>query len=155
MDKAIITVLLIICGITATLAIINGIMPAINQSQSAISGAAEKASDRIGSRIEIIQASSSGTEVSIWVKNVGNSIIYDIPQSDVFFGDAGTYNLISYGDQSVPGWNYAFAGTHDQWGQTVNICVTIRLTSFLNPGAYMVKMVIPNGISDEMTFSKS
>jgi hypothetical protein len=155
MDKAIVTVLLIICGVAATLAIFNGVYPALTQSQSAINSAAQQASDRMQSRIKIIQASGSGTTVTVWVKNIGLTTIADIPQCDVFFGSPGLAERVPYSATAVPGWSYAIPGGQTSWTQTVTIGITVRLTTPLAAGTYLVNVVLPNGISDEITFGVS
>ncbi|AKG54238.1 hypothetical protein DGWBC_1611 [Dehalogenimonas sp. WBC-2] len=152
MDKAIVTVLLIICGVTATLAIFNGVYPALTQSQSAISSAADQANDRMQSRITIIQAGSSGSEVNLWVKNVGLTTIYNIGQSDLFLESSVSYTRIPYSETDIPSWSYIISDGQSDWSQTVTIGITIRLTSPLATGNYQVKMVLPNGVSDAIMF---
>jgi archaeal flagellar protein FlaG len=152
MDKAIVTVLLIICGVAATLAIFNGVYPALTQSQSAINSAAEQASDRMQSRIKVIEAGGSGTQVTVWVKNIGLTTIANIPQCDVFFGPPGLSTRIPYSESTVPGWSYSIPGGQTSWTQTVTISITIKLAAPLTAGNYLVNVVLPNGINDEITF---
>ena len=151
-DKVIVTVLLIIGGVLASLAIFNGLAPAITDSSGAINNAAHKMSDRIESRIEIIQASSNSTDMVFWVKNVGASTIDRIQYSDVFYGLANDYVRVTYGGSTPPYWDYQLEGDNDQWEQTVTLRGTVHLASAPSAGTYFVKMVIPNGIYDETTF---
>ena len=153
MDKAIITVLLIIGGVTATLAIMNGVMPAINQGQSAIINAADKASERIESRIQVIQASAIGSEVHAWVKNTGTTTIMDIPRSDIFLGSESSLAFITYGGNTSPRWSYALMGEADEWRPAGTIEVTVFLPYVAGAGTYSFKMVAPSGVSGETTFS--
>jgi len=152
MDKAIVTVLLIICGVVATLAIFNGLYPALTQSQGAISSAADQASDRMQSRIKIIQAGGSGTQVSVWVKNIGLTTVSNIQQSDLFLSAGNSLTRVTYNGTEAPSWSYTFPQGQADWSQTVTIGVTITLTAPLSPGTYLVTMVLPNGVSDEVTF---
>ncbi len=153
MDKAIVTVLLIISGVVAALAVFNGVMPAIDRSQSAIVDAANSATNRMASRISIIQAGSSGSQVNAWVKNVGTNVIDGVPQSDVFLGSASDLSLIPYGGVDTPRWEYDVVGGGEDWGQTATIAVTIHLESPLSSGIYKLTMVTPNGVSAETNFS--
>jgi flagellar protein FlaG len=153
MDKAIVTVLLIICGVTATLAIFNGVYPAITESQGAISGAAAAASDKIGSRIEVIQTSASGNQVDVWVKNTGTTIVYEVEKSDIFLTGNSSIIMPESGGTSAPYWNYTLTGSHTEWAQTGTVKITITLAAPLSSGTYEVKVVIPNGVSDTETFS--
>ena len=134
MDKAIVTVLLIICGIVATLAMFNGVMPAIQTSQSSINEAASAASDRIGSRIEIIQAGADGNHINIWVKNIGTVEIPQIQQSNVFMVSGSTLVLVNYGGAVTPFWGYQITGTDTAWTRATTIQVTITLDAPLEPG---------------------
>ncbi len=153
MDKAIITVLLIIGGITTTLAIITGIMPAVNQGQSAIANAANKASERIESRIQVIQASASGNEVHAWIKNTGTTTIRDIEHSDVFLSSNDSYAFIPPGGAAAPYWSYTLLGGASEWRPAETIAVTIVLPAAITPGTYSFKMVASSGITGETTFS--
>lgn len=152
MDKAIVTVLLIICGIVATLAMFNGVMPAIQTSQSTINEAAEAASDRIGSRIQIINASAEDDQINLWVKNIGTVPIPQIQQSNVFLVSGSTLVLVTYGGAVTPFWGYQITGADTAWNRSSTIQVTITLAAPLEPGNYSVQFVTPNGISDEKSF---
>jgi hypothetical protein len=153
MDKAIVTVLLIICGMTAALAIFNGVYPALTQSQSAINSAANLASERIQTRIEIIQAGASGVTATVWVKNIGTAVIANIAQSDLFLGSSGTEQRIPYGASGSPAWIYSIPGGQEEWSQSVTIGITVQLAAPLTTGSYQVTLVLPNGISDDTVFS--
>lgn len=155
MDKAIVTVMLIIAGITASLAVFNGIYPAVTQSSGAISSAANKLSNQIESRIAVIQVNSSGSLVEAWVKNVGTVPILDVANSDVFLAPQNIYERIPYGGSTPPYWDYEVEGGGATWGQTNTIKISVNLSSPPSAGVYVFKMVIPNGISGETTFSVS
>jgi hypothetical protein len=153
-DKAIATVLLIIGGVIVSLAIFNGIYPAIQRSGSSITSATTKVSERIESRIEIIQVAENGTsDIQIWVKNVGTSIIHDITQCDIFFGPVDDFYRVDYGGPATPYWDYQLEGGYSKWTQTVTCNITVHLASPPSAGTYMIKVVIPNGIYDSTTFS--
>lgn len=154
MDKIIVTVLLMIGGVVASLAIINGLYPAITQSTSAISGAAIEVGDRIKCNIEIIQVVNNGTEVYAWVKNVGTTVIGSIERSDIFYGLANNFGRVPYGNSGppYPYWDYQLEGDNSEWKMAVTLKITIHLGSGPSTGDYILKVVIPNGISDETTF---
>lgn len=156
MDKVIVTVLLIIGGVVAAFAILNGIYPALQRSSSAINSATDQVNDQIKSQIEIINVSSNESSVQVWVKNVGTSIISNIQNSDVFLTYAGSVSRLTYSDTSVdlPSWNYQLTGSSSIWSPTVTNQITIHLDSPLSPGQYQVKVIIPNGVSGEATFGE-
>lgn len=155
MDKVIVTVMLIIAGLTASFAVFNSVYPATQRGGEAMSNAADDVSDRITSRIEIIQVGAANTSVDAWVKNVGSSRILGIANSDIFFGTDGNISIIPFGDEgsSLPYWSYQLEGNNSQWGQTVTNGIIVHLAESLEPGVYLFKMVLPNGIFDETSFS--
>ena len=150
-----VTVLLIVAGLTASLAIFNGLYPAINRSSGAITSATTKVSDRIESRVEIIQVSDNASAVDIWVKNVGTSTIGTIQNSDIFYGPEDNFDRVPYANSGppYPYWDYQLEGNNDEWKPTVTLKITTHLASPPSAGTYLVKVIIPNGIFDDTTFS--
>jgi hypothetical protein len=149
--------------------VFNAVYPAVNRSSSALVGAAAKIDDRIKSQIKIIHATgeldSGGSwqdtnsdgdfDAFVWVKNVGDSRILDLGQSDVFFGQEGDFSRIPYVDDaggSFPYWDGQLEND-SEWGPSATLKVTIHFSTTLSSGTYLVKMAIPNGVSDEHYFS--
>jgi archaeal flagellar protein FlaG len=156
MDKVIVTVLLIIGGVVASFAILNGVMPALERSSSAISSATNQVGDQIRSQIEIINVSNNGSTLRVWVKNVGTSAIGTVEYSDVFLSHNGNISRIAHGavGAPLPYWDYQLGGSNTVWEPTVTNEISINLAAPLASGLYQVKVVIPNGISDETTFGE-
>jgi hypothetical protein len=155
-DKVIVTVMLIIGGLVASFAVFNTVYPAAERSGQAVSDAANSENNRITSQIEIIQVGITGNiVVDAWAKNVGTSSIGSIPNSDVFFGAEGETSRISYGDISspLPYWSYQLEGSQTTWQQTVTNKISIHLAQSLAAGTYVLKVVIPNGVYDQTSFS--
>jgi flagellar protein FlaG len=146
-------VMLIIAGVIASLAVFNGVYPAITDSSGAISSATTKVSDRIESRIDIIQVGDNGTDVYVWIKNIGGSNIDDIDSTDLFFGPEGDFYSVPCGGGSAPYWEYELEGSNSRWKPTVTLKITIHPAEALTAGSYYLKAVIPNGISAQTTYS--
>ena len=156
MDKAVVTIFLLIAGIVCSLVVFNAVYPAINRSSAAISTMAASVDDRIKSNIEIIQTANDGSNIHIWVKNVGDSRIGPIENSDVFSDvEDGNVSRITYGGETTPYWGYAIEGNPGETmcGVHETIQITIYCTNPPASGTYIVKIVLPNGISDEHQFS--
>jgi hypothetical protein len=155
MDKVIVTVMLIIGGLTAAFAVFNSVYPAVERSGQSMSNAADDIGDRITSRIEIIQAGADDDSVDAWVKNIGSSRIIAIEDSDIFLGTDGNISIIPFGDDGspLPYWSYQLEGNNTQWSQAVTNGIIIHLAEALTPDVYLFKMVIPNGNFDETSFS--
>jgi len=147
--------MLIIAGLTAAFAVFNSVYPAVQRGGQSVSDAADGISNRITSRIEVIHASAADSTVDAWVKNVGTSRILGIADSDIFFGEYENIVRISYGSDGspLPYWSYQLEGNQSQWGQAVTNAITIHLAESIQPGIYSFKMVLPNGVYDEASFS--
>lgn len=155
MDKAVVTIFLLIAGIVCSLVVFNAVYPAISRSSAAISTMAASVDDRIKSNIEIIQTTNDGSSAYIWVKNVGDSRIGPIENCDVFSDlDDGNLSHITYGGETAPYWGYAIEGNPGATMCGVHETIKITITcSGIPSGTYFVKIVLPNGISDEHQFS--
>jgi len=131
--------------------------PAITQSSGAISSATTKVSDRIESRIDIIQVGVNKDDselVDIWVKNTGTTQIDVIERCDIFWGPEDAFFRVDYDTGSAPYWDYALEGNNSTWQQAVTCKMTLHLLSTPSSGVVnLVKVVIPNGIADSTTFT--
>ena len=149
MDKAITTILMLIAGIVCTVMVINTVYPAVNRSTAAMVSIASKADERIQTQIEIIQTASQGDDVYVWIKNIGSARIQAVEQSDVFFGPLGEQRRVPYGSGS-PYWDFQIEN-NTEWVPMATLKMTIHLASAPS-GNYTLKVVLPNGISDEHVF---
>ncbi len=154
MDKAITTALLIVAGVICMIFVFNSVYPMVNRSSAAMTSMADTIDDRMKSRISIVHATSSGDRLTvyIWVKNVGDTRIVSIEQSDVFFGQTTNYARIPYGGSSYPRWSYIIEND-TEWKNSATVKITIAYDSDPGAGTYYIKVVIPNGIADEYYFS--
>jgi flagellar protein FlaG len=149
-DKAVVTILLMVAGVICSLVVFNTAYPAINRGASAISSISTKVDDRVKSQVEIIETASQSNEIYIWVKNTGAAEIAAIEQCDVFLGQSGATERIPY-NSGIPRWEYTIEN-NTEWVPTATVKITITLSSDPS-GNYYIKVVIPNGISDVHQFS--
>lgn len=157
MDKVIVTMLLILAGVVCTIFIFNSVFPMVNRSSQAMVSMGETIDERMKSRISIMHVASTTDRKSVyvWVKNVGTARIVSVEESDVFFGQEGDFWRVPFvGDAegSYPQWDYAVEND-SEWGPEATVKITISYDSDPGAGTYFVKVVIPNGISDEYYFS--
>ncbi len=154
MDKVMVTILLIIAGVVCTMVIVNAVYPLITGTSGALTDAVQRIDDRIRSNIEIIEISSSDTDVYIWIKNIGASSIGAIERSDVFFGPEGNFARIPFGSAGspLPYWDYILEDGGDVWKPSSTLKITIHLQR-APLGTQFVKVVTHNGISDWQLFS--
>lgn len=154
MDKALVTILLIIAGVVCTMVVVNAVYPLITGTSGALIDAAQRIDDRIRSNVEIIEIAPNGTNVYVWVKNIGAATIGAIEKSDVFFGPEGAFTRIPFGSTGspLPYWDYTLEGNSDSWEPSVTLKITIHLQQ-VQSGTQFVKVVTHNGVSDWQLFS--
>jgi hypothetical protein len=156
LEKAITTALMILAGVVCMMFVFNTAYPMINRSSQAMVSMAEKIDDRMQSDINIVHAANSSDRktVYIWVKNVGSSRILAVEESDLFFGQENEFARIPYTSDAGgnPCWTYSLEND-TEWRASATIKITIEYDSALSSGTYYIKMIIPNGISDEYYFS--
>jgi archaeal flagellar protein FlaG len=84
------TAILIIAAVIATVALINGVFPAIYQMSGSMQTVSDASNDRMRTEIKIICESANQTDYSmnVYLKNSGDQkvIAAHIGQSDVYFG---------------------------------------------------------------------
>lgn len=157
MDKAIVTVLMIVAGVVAAVLVFNAVYPAIVQSNGALVSMGARLDERLGSEIAVIHATKSGENPDVafvWIKNIGITSIKAIERCDVFFGPEGGYQLIPYGS-GEPHWEYVVEND-EFWRPGATLRITIDYNAVLAEGErYFFKMTVPNGVSDEYYFSPS
>ncbi|MDY6875193.1 MAG: hypothetical protein SWK90_03185 [Chloroflexota bacterium] len=156
MDKTIVTALLIIAGVVSAVLVFNTIYPAVIQSSDAMTGRQRRIDERLNSQVEIIHAAPYGVllidTVFVWAKNVGSSRIAAIENCDVFFGPDGAFYRVPYGT-GASHWTYEVENGA-RWDPTVTLKITLDLEDNLDDGErYFVKVILPNGVSDEYYFS--
>lgn len=156
MDKVIVTALLIIGAVTAAVVVIVTVTPAISGSAQATGQAANEASVRIKTDIEIIAVASDvpGTQIDAWIKNVGTAQIMALDKSDVFVITPGT---------RFDAMAHAAGGGADTWtesppdapwkrGDTLHIVIT--LADALAAGDHSLRVSTPNGVTADKFFSR-
>lgn len=157
MEKAIATVILTVAGITAIVAVLNALMPAISRTSGSLVASADSVDSRISTQIEIIHAAGAdGSDtVETWTKNVGALAIAPVDRVDVFFGTADNFLRIPYGGPgcTAPCWTYTIEND-TVWNPTATLRVTLTLDYTLAAGnTYYIKVVAPNGINDARFFT--
>jgi flagellar protein FlaG len=156
-EKAIATVMLTVAGITAVIAVINALMPAVSRTGGALVASADSVDARISTSIEIIHASGVDASPTVegWVKNVGSVGIRPLDRVDVFFGPSDSFLRVPYGGPGcvAPCWDYTIEND-TVWNPTATLRLTLTLDYDLVAGTtYYIKVVAPNGINDARFFT--
>ena len=163
--------MLTIAAVAAAGAIINAIYPALSRSTGAIVTASDQVDNRLKSDIAIVHAigelDSGGSfadtngngqfDIFVWVKNIGDTRIFSLSQIDLFVGKTGDFARIPHETEVqagvYPRWGYSIEGGSSEWGLKNTLKITVTYSSTQSQGNYDVKVIIPNGISDEDFFS--
>ena len=171
MDKVLSTILLVVAAVVCVVLVINAVYPAITSSSGALSTISASMNERIKTQVKIINAtgeldkngdwqdtnSDGDFDVLVWMKNIGNVPVDDIGRCDVFLSGNGTIwtwiPYVDYADGAYPQWSYVLGGNSTEWGIATTLMIDIHYSSPLSAGQYNVKVMVPNGVSDEYDFS--
>ena len=169
MDKVLSTILLVIASLVCVVLAINVIYPATSISSSALSSISMQMGDRIRSQMAIVHATGEldqdgvwqdtnldgDFDIFIWVKNIGATTVDNAENCDLFIGIDGDSSRVLHEDWAggaTASWNYTIEnGT--EWGQETTMLIEVSYDTPLASGDYSIKLIIPNGISDEYYFS--
>lgn len=169
MDKVLSTILLVVAAVVSVTLVINAVYPAITSSSGALGSASARMNERMRSQVEIINAAgeldSSGTwqdtnsnnyfDVFVWVKNIGAEPVADVKRCDIFLADNQTVWAwiphVDYAEGAFPRWDYVVENGAD-WSTATTLRIEISYESPLTSGQYRVKVLIPNGVSDDYYF---
>ncbi len=158
MDKVIVTGLLVIASVTAAALVVNAILPAISSSSQSAISAQREAADRIRTNIEILAVSSNsdGTQVDVWVKNVGTKAITAIDRSDVFLAQEGTrFDAMTYNQDGGPN-TWKTEPIEPTWsrGDTLHIIIEVDPGKPVGDSDHTLIVSTSNGITAEKYFQK-
>lgn len=167
--------LLTIAGVLTAAAVFNAVYPAVTRSSGAVTAASARVDDRLKTGVEIIhvvgEKNASGSfedtngngkfDFFVWVKNTGITTIDVVDQSDLFLGPQGNFTRIPHEndvESSVyPRWSDSLENNDTEWAPKSTLKMTVTYDSPPDSmpiaGTYDVKVIMPNGISDEDFFS--
>ena len=155
MDKVIVTALLIIGSVTAAVMVITTIGPSISEGSQSVIESNREAAIRLRTNIEVIAvaANTAGTQIDVWIKNVGVVPIYAIEKSDVFIVTPGTrFDYMTYAISGDNTWSHDLVGLNWNRGDTLHIAIELPAGNPLTAGDHVVKISTPNGVLAEKVF---
>lgn len=158
-SSAILTIASVICAF----GFVSAVYPSVISAGDPIMSRTDSMGDQIMTDIEILHETTGaeGTEIHVWVKNVGCRKIPSgaIPRSDLFFGKAGNFERIPYDENEtlVPGWSYRIEQDEDNnWDKGETLRIKIRPADLPEPREkYFIKFSTYNGVSKEACFTVS
>jgi archaeal flagellar protein FlaG len=158
-SSAILTIASIICAFS----FVSVVYPSVISAGDPIISRTNAMGDQILTDIEILHEATAteGTEVDVWIKNVGPKGISSglIPGSDLFFGDAGNFERIPYDRNGslAPCWNYSIEQSNDDnWDKGETLRIKLKPADVPVSGKkYFIKFNVYNGVSEEAYFTVS
>lgn len=120
---------------------------------SAVTVTTEAQKDITLTKVKIVYAigNSSSSTVKVWAKNIGSTPINNLDKVDVYFGKVGSTVKIPY-DTAAPSWTYSASMTQWQTKDTVQIDIS-NGSNLSASSTYIVRITMPNGVTDEYLFS--
>lgn len=158
-SSAILTIASVICAF----AFVSAVYPSVISAGDPIMSRTDAMGDQIMTDIEILHETTGadGTEIHVWVKNVGCKEIPSgvIPDSDLFFGEAGNFERIPYdkNETMIPSWSYLIEQNEDNnWDKGETLRIKIRPADLpVTREKYFIKFGTYNGVSEEAYFTVS
>ncbi len=161
--EAISSAILTIASIICVFSFVSVVYPSVISAGDPIISRTNAMGDQILTDVEILHETTAaeGSEVNIWVKNVGPKGISSglISESDLFFGKSGNFERIPYDENGslAPCWNYSIEQSKDDnWDKGETLQIKIKPTDVPVSGEkYFIKFSAYNGVSKETYFTVS
>ena len=169
MDKTITTTFLIVISTVTAILLFNAVYPAVVESGDAMRTISRRVDDRMKSQVEIIHTAgeldgdgwwqdvngSGDFDVFVWAKNIGSTRIIPVESCDVFFGPEGNFVRIPHESEAGGSYPYWVGEVENaaQWTPAATLKISIRYAAPLAQDRYFIKVIAPNGVSDEFYFS--
>jgi flagellar protein FlaG len=156
-SSAILTIASVVCAFGFA----SAVYPTVISAGDPLISRANSMGDQILTDVEILHQATAagGSEVHIWVKNVGPKGISSglIPRSDLFFGKSGNFERIPYGENGslTPCWNYSIEQSNDDnWDKGETLKIKLKPADIPVSGEkYFIKFSVYNGVSKETYFT--
>lgn len=158
-SSAILTIASIICAFS----FVSVVYPSVISAGDPIISRTNAMGDQIQTDFEILHETTAdeGSEIHIWVKNVGPKGISSglIPRSDLFFGEVGKFERIPYDENGslAPCWNYSIEQNNDDnWDKGETLQIRLKPVDVpVSRVKYFIKFSSYNGVSEEAYFTVS
>jgi flagellar protein FlaG len=124
------------------------VMTKVGTFQSTFTQTTENQKQTVLTNIKILYAQNpTSTSVNMWVKNIGTYSITNTQNIDVYFGQTGAMQRITYNVGS-PSWTFASPVTSWDKANTIQMNIT-NLDAIQCGSVYELQVTTPNGVSDD------
>lgn len=147
--EAVSEAILIIAGVVMIGILASAVYLSISYIGSAVDASSLAGSQRLLTDVQIVFATNtSSTTVYVYLQNVGEQPVYDVPLGTLYFGLENQQQPIGYGG-SPPDWTVNTQVLNP--GSTATITITLS-QPLVKGDYYTVMYVTQNGIETEYTF---
>ena len=157
MDKILVTAVLIIGGVAAALVVVTGLGTSASIGSQSAAESQRADAVRTETSIEVIAAASNpaGTQIDVWVKNVGVAPVSAVNKSDVFVITPGSrFDAMTHAASGDNTWIEDPLGSAWNRGDTLHLTITLPAGNPLALGDHLLAFSTANGVSAEHLFTR-
>jgi flagellar protein FlaG len=147
--EAISEAILVIAGVVMIGILAGAIYVSLSYIGSAVDSSSLMGSQRLMTQVQVAFATNTtSTTVYVYLQNIGEEPVYNVPQGTLYFGPEGEEQPVGYG-VTAPAWTSNALLLNPGYTATI----TLTLSQPLSKGSYYTVMyVTQNGVSTEYTF---
>ncbi|RDJ31890.1 MAG: flagellin [Crenarchaeota archaeon] len=148
--------ILIIASVIVAGSVAGVVLSQIGVFESSITQTSEDQKDKLLTKIKIIYvANSTDNDAEVWVKNIGKNPITSLDKIDVYFGPVNAVQRFAYtvGDVDETWEINGGIPSPAVWQQMDTLELQLDEDSLAKSTTYEVRVITPQGVSDEYIFS--
>ncbi|KAF6243106.1 flagellin [Nitrosopumilus sp. b1] len=148
--------ILIIASVIVAGSVAGVVLSQIGVFESSITQTSEAQKDKLLTKIKIIYvANSTDNDAEVWVKNIGKNPITSLDKIDVYFGPVNAVQRFAYtvGDVDETWEINGGIPSPAVWQQMDTLELQLDEDSLAKSTTYEVRVITPQGVSDEYIFS--
>jgi len=148
------TAIIMIAGVLVASIFAIAIISQVGTIDSTFKSLSRNALDKMKTSIDIVYLTVNDTYFVVYVKNIGQRSISinELNSTDIYFGNDTKVKLYTYGTSGSNIWNYTETVSDKTWSTGETLIIRIYNSTSIE-GPYYIKIVLPNGVSDEDTFT--
>ncbi|RLG75872.1 MAG: hypothetical protein DRO12_05000 [Thermoprotei archaeon] len=148
------TAIITVAGVIMASMLAIALLSQIGAVDSALRIASENVIEKMRTSIDIVQVAQNGTYFVVYIKNVGSRDIShgELEKTDIYFGPECD-RLYVYNTSGLWIWNYSETDVDGVWSSGETLIVRIYNGTNLGDPPYCIRIVLPNGVSDEDTYT--
>ena len=148
------TAIIVIAGVLMASIFAIAVISQVGAIDSTFKSLSRNALDKMKTSIDIVYLTVNDTYFVVYVKNTGQRSISinELYSTDIYFGNGTKVKLYTYGTSGLNIWNYTETISDNTWGTGETLIIRIYNSTSIE-GPYYIKIVLPNGVSDEDTFT--